>query len=435
MMKMKIWDVVALILILIFVGFTILFYQERTLFLDNPYQIFRLLHDDYIIINAKRWPAAIVRVLPFMVFKLGGGLKAIMISFSLAYTLYHLLVFYLIRFVNKQSAVSICYLAYLIIPVAHSFYWCNSELILGLSLVFLLWSSIEKGKKIFSTILVLLIPWFHPLLILVVLFFVILSGLFDKGNWKWYGFLTVLSLGMDLIKKIGFPNWYDTMKQNAFAKELQTYSIDSCRIFELFSNVEYYPIALTFILSTLILVFRRAYTKTFLFIGFVFSYLLITDIGITEYHLHFYHEVSFLVVFVASIYAVYNHINWIQRSVAVIISTFCILGFFRIYDTSSIYNERINWIAGFSKENDKAIIKYDSDLHTPLVLPWAVSYESAIISTLNGETRTFLMVDNPENYTIDKSIIFLGHSLVYDESTVNRGYFNFSKGPYFVKSN
>jgi len=182
------------VVIAIYFVLCIVLYQERTLFLDNAFQVFLLIQDENIVVNANRWPAVVVRILPLICIKLGFSLKTILMSFSLSYFLFHFGIYAFIKWKLKDNKNAFLVFLLLVIPVCHSFFWCNSELILGLSLMVLWLSFYENQKWISLSILTLILPWVHPLLLLCFLF-VITFLFFDKPQ-KPKG---VVSLGLAFL--------------------------------------------------------------------------------------------------------------------------------------------------------------------------------------------------------------------------------------------
>jgi len=130
----KPWAANADLFLLVIYGLlSIVFYLERTTFLDNPFTIFKLINDEALFVNANRYPAAVVQIIPLLLIKLGAPLKVIMLGCSISYFLFHAIIFSVLRFYLKDKVLSWLLLGLLIIPVAHTFYWNNNELFLGLS--------------------------------------------------------------------------------------------------------------------------------------------------------------------------------------------------------------------------------------------------------------------------------------------------------------
>ena len=106
-----------LLILFIYFLFTVFFFVHRSSFLDNPFTLFKLINDGELFVNANRYPAVILQLLPMAGIKLGLPLKVLMFLQSLGYFLFHATIFFLIRNWIKDRAFSWLVLLGMIIPV------------------------------------------------------------------------------------------------------------------------------------------------------------------------------------------------------------------------------------------------------------------------------------------------------------------------------
>ena len=176
--------------------------------------------------------------------------------------------------------------------MAHSFFWCNSELIIGLSLVVLWLSSIEIKRYWLSIVVLLILPWVHPLLALIV---GMIGGYYfffesDKRILVTaYGFLYA---SITIGKSIFFPNWYDTEKNKILLRQLEQYTLTEHHLGYIFQWA-FWPIVLSMISCIVLCVYFKKYKRLAYYSITTFLYLLLQDIMIRNYNNVFYHEVSY----------------------------------------------------------------------------------------------------------------------------------------------
>ena len=414
--------------ILFLYGFlTVLFFKDRTTFLDNAFQIFLLTQEGELILNANRWPAMFVQLLPLAGVKLGLGLKSILFLFSASYFLFHALIFVVIRTFLKDRQNAWLLLALLTLPVAHSFFWCNSELILGLSALVLWITFYENKNRMGSLSVAMILPWFHPLLICCFLF-VTVYYFFVKGQRR---------SGLDLLffiisaatKSQFFSSWYDTNKKANFLSKLEAYQVsDLTNVFSFF-NIQNAPVFLCLILALSLCLYKRKFLSFVLLVSFTLLYLFISDVSTTRYHFQFYLEVNFLSLFFVSAFVIKEELKnfeipkWTNLFFIGLICL-CLL---RIAFTSKIYKDRQAKILTLSETADRTIVKYHEEEHKWMLEYWASPYESLILSTLDGNSRTFIFHLDPKTFLQSKKEDHLiTYFKDYHYNSLNKENFNLS---------
>lgn len=117
---------------------SIVFYKERTCFLDLSYLLFCILKDGDFVIQNYRLGAFFTQLFPLIGSKLGLSLKTITITYSMSFIILPLLTFLLIHIGLKNSKISIAYILFLMLMTTHTFYWTQSELPQAISFLFIL---------------------------------------------------------------------------------------------------------------------------------------------------------------------------------------------------------------------------------------------------------------------------------------------------------
>lgn len=379
-----------------------LFYKERTLFLDNAFQSFLLIQDGIIEVNANRWPAVINRILPYLAVHLSLELKAVLYFFSVNYVLVHFGAFSLVKYYLKDQKMSLILIAFLSLPILHGFFWSNSELILGICLYLVHLSALRNKKILLSTILSILLAWVHPLILLVFVFGLALEVLNRNKLLKNLLITSTGFLASYLVKQFFFPNWYDRMKSQEFASNLNQYDLFD---FDLGMGILWNSdliILATLLISLLLLCLNRSWIKVLLLSLFSACYLMIIDIsspGITS-DLQFYHEINLYPIFLASILC---HLNYRRESFKIPYGIIMIgLSLFlciRVSVLSDHYSERIKWYLGISEQYDRCILDSETFKDSPLIMEWASAYESLIISSLYSDSKTLLISSDPEKFS------------------------------------
>ncbi len=404
------------------------------MFLDNAYQTFLLIQNNEIVVNANRWPVVILRVLPLIVVKGGGSIKLILLALSMSYMLFQLAIYATIRFYNKDRLRSWLFLSLIIIPVAHSFYWCNSELITGLSIVVLLISCIEKERRWLSILILLILPWVHPLLLVIVVFILGYYFFFEPAKRLVAISYGVIYAAMTIVKSLYFQNWYDTEKNRILIKQLEEYSLSS-HYLEYILRWEFWPVVASMICCIAICLFYKKYTVLSYYLLTTAAYLLLQDIMIRNYDNVFYHEVSYLLIFLWSAYLIQKQYKLETKRLLLGIGLLLFtMGFVRIIMQGIFYTDRIEWYQAFLSTHDREIIEYDKSKDPQLIMEWGSPYESILISSMAGRSRTILFAANPKDF-VTRDSVFISHYGQLPLSELNDEYFDLEPIPYKETAN
>ncbi len=422
-----------LLLLLCYFLFTCFFYIERTSFLDNPFTIFKLINDESLFVNASRYPAAVLQILPLLAIKFGVPLKLVLFVHSLSYFLFHAVIFCLIRYGLKDKVMSWLLLLTLTLPVAYTFFWNNNELFLGLTTLCLWLALMREGKLVGSIIVAIILAWIHPLLAVIVLFLMVLSVLTKDIN-KTTLLYNLLAYSISyFMKSKFFPNYYDTGKRELLMKNLTQFEISSGSFLDLLGSTSYWPIALCCIVVLGVLLYCRHWLYAVLLTGFYTCFLLLTELTEVDPSYVFYNEGNYRVLFFVAVYTLlvsrlYEKIGWIRIALAILI----IIAFIRIGLSSTFYSDRITWYQEVARTHDRKVLSYGNQTKQKLIQSWASPFESMLLSTISGESKTTIFSDDPSSLAEEmksnqQMITTHGKFLIYNPSN---GYFRLADKNY-----
>ena len=433
----KVTQHIGLFSFVVYFLFTCIYYQERTLFLDNAFQVFLMIVEGDIAVNAHRWPAVVIRLLPYLLIQIQAPLKVVLFSFSLSYFLFHFVIFVVIRYQLKNRTLALLQLATISLPVIHSFFWCNSEQNLAMSLLILTLALYRKSRFFWTAVLCFLLLWLHPLTFLPFGFVMVFSAIDEskKGFTETLipiGFGTVFTIAY-ILKSVFIKNWYDTMKAKEFKTNLSVYDFEQIEFLKIYFSDTYIIFPFMVLMALVYLIYKRVWLKAMLYGVFVAVYLMILHISsfqATNYI--FYNEVNYLILFFVASYVLTDFVLEQSQMVrALIFSVAFSLVLFNWISTSVFYTDRIEWMHNIAISNDRRVIDTKEIDRDKLVMPWASAYESIIISTLRGKSCSTLIADDIDRFETDEIIneviMEFGN---YDLEEVNKSYFDLERKSY-----
>jgi len=206
------------------------------------------------------------------------------------------------------------------------------------------------------------------------------------------------------IKSQWFPSYYDTGKKELLLKNLGDFDWIQSGLLEPLITASFWPISLSCLLVLIYLVVCRQWFSGILLLGFIICYLILTALTKGDITYDFYTEGNFLVLFFVAGYAYCSHLNSAdgQRQ-RYLIGFLFIVGFLRIGIQSTFYSERISWYQELVQPYDRKILTYGAPTKKQLIQSWSSPFESLIISTIKGPSKTMIFSDNPD--ALDKTEI------------------------------
>ena len=403
--------------------FSILFWKERILFLDNAFQSFLLLKEESIEIMVYRWPAALMRVLPWIAIKSGIGLPYVLISFSFSYALFQMAIFILLYKGLRSPFFALLHLMICTIPILDSFYWCSSEYIQGLSFLLIFFAFGVRKRFQFDLrsgfilgFLGLCLLFYHPLIILPFTLVCIYFMLIEQSNWKWrLGAIWLIFISFYIVKSFLFKNWYDDGKQAEFFQHLNNYithpwTIPAHKLWVSELLGRHILWSALFVFTSVGIVYAKKYLPLLYMLFSIIIYLIIVHIADPIARFRFYTEVNYIVlVLLVGLPFLTYLLNPFKESWIIKLFMLCILllSLLRIGIRHTEFRERNDWIISQLMTSDHSKI-YKLEQNVPmglLKMTWATPYESLLsthlnkqeIKTLTVHPNTELIDENPDN--------------------------------------
>lgn len=147
---------------------SIVYWKERVFILDASFQSFSLVASEDWAIQVQRYGAILVQSLPLLLVKLQAPLWVVLLSYSVSFTLYPILFFFLLTKLDKPRIAWALALFFLLI-MAHTFFWIQSELIQATALAILTIGVSQQAdgwhwpKAFWGLLLSVVVIYAHPL--------------------------------------------------------------------------------------------------------------------------------------------------------------------------------------------------------------------------------------------------------------------------------
>ncbi|MEL7533956.1 MAG: hypothetical protein AAFN10_21785 [Bacteroidota bacterium] len=178
---------------------SIFYFKARVLSYDSAWHLFSVIQDETFLLDHNRYLMVAIQWLPLMLVKMGASLKAVMLSYSIAWVLFPYSIYLLLVYGFKTYKAALLLVLALILNPGVSFFYVAAELPLSLSVfaLFVGWLSFVEARPKLSkylgfTVAILLIgiaSYGRLLIGGVILAYLVFVGL-DEQKWKdrfWQG--------------------------------------------------------------------------------------------------------------------------------------------------------------------------------------------------------------------------------------------------------
>lgn len=439
---------------LILAIFSLVFYLERTAFLDISFHLFYILKDGEFAIQNYRFGAFLTQLFPLVGSKIGLPLHTIMKLYSVGFVLYYFIIFLVISVFLKSHKFGLILLLFSTLMVTDTFYWIQSEFPQGLAFMLLYFAvlfSIHNNRKYKQWLLfpvlammIVTIAFFHPLLIFPFLFCSIFLYIdhdslraYFKGGFLLYVFILV-------IKSLFFKTTYDSTAMSG-VKNFMTFFPDYLSLAsnkQFLSEVinKYYVLVLLFLGMTFWYIKTRKFIKAFLVTAFFGGYLLLVNVSYPQGADSFYLENLYLPLSIFVIIPFVLDVKMdIKKYYVLLIMMVLGLRLVHIGLNHDLYTERVNLLKGYMHETKdlsqkKIVISEDNFPKDTLLMSWATPYEFWLLSTLSdGESRSIMITDNMSDveWTKDYNNKFVTKWGAFDYSELSGRYFIFNDTTFY----
>lgn len=397
----------------------VVFYKERTIFIDVAFRFFAMIKAGDYVIQVYRFGSYFTQSFLYLSYVIGLPLKYIMINYSVGFIIYKALIFLLCFKFLKCPKLAITLLLTDVLIVSETFYWIQSELVESISFLILYFAVLQNfaSKKLHILRLVLLLGmlitviFFHPLSFILFTFvslFCFLSSS-DKTERVYLLGGFPFMLGLVVIKSLYFTSIYDNTgisALNNFVTFFPDYlSLPSNSRFLRYLIQDYYFLPILFFGVLGYYVTQRIWSKFWLLLSFFLGYLLLVNVSLTYNDKQFHMESFYmpLSLFLSLAFAV-DILPILKKQQALIVLGFIIgCRLLHIGFQHQKFTNALNWKRDLIKktahlEHNKLAI---SDQHVPmdtLMLSWGSSYEFWLLSTLEfNETRSIIIYHDKKN--------------------------------------
>lgn len=183
------------------------FYKERMLFADAPYILFNIINTGKFHIQELRFGSFITQGVPLLLSKLHFSLKAILISYSLSFNAFYLLVNASLIWYFRQYGPAILMSLYYFLFVSATYFWTNNEIHQAIAWMFLfLATTIHLGRRNtgFDRQIACFLPLgfvtvFTHFLVTIPCIFLWVFFILEKNNWPFSKKRTTVLSGLLLL--------------------------------------------------------------------------------------------------------------------------------------------------------------------------------------------------------------------------------------------
>lgn len=426
-----------------------LFYVERTAILDVSFLLYHILGSGELAIQNNRFIAAIPQLIPFITAKLGLPLNSIMLLFSMTFVIINFIYYLLLKYILKSNKLALVILLMQFFMVSETFFWIQSELIQGLSLLIVYFGIIlnfnSKSTHAFYTYSLIFIISFalvfshfaiiFPITFLFIYFYIRNPSLkiilpISFGFYCLY-FIRLILISNNVydtssLMKLNniytlFPYYFDTSSWHIFIKDL---------------FFKYYFFLAGFIVVLLYYLYHKRYLLLGLYMTSISGYLFIINCMYHDSNSSFYLESFYLILGVMTIVPlVFDIIATINLKVVYIgISIMFIVKVVDISYTRQAFKARNDYLLSIiekmnDRQDDKLIIQADSSDIEALMMTWGSSFEAWLLSTTQlGQTKSLLIDESIVSYDYARTInnAFKTKWCIFSYNNLPERYFKFT---------
>ena len=435
----------------------IYFYKEREFFLDKTYYNIRLITSGWFIIDHARYSNILEYFLPLVALKLGASLKTIMICDSIGLVLLDYVIFLFVTLKLKNYGAGLAILLVSCLTYSRIFYstmvGINDMLVFGV----LLWAILhpetlftsDKQRKtgtIWGLIVTVILIFYHPLAIFVVLFVLgIEATAFKRYRDSQLWIIASVSIILFYLKfKILFVSSYEQDKIVPFSTimhELPNFKNWTSTLYLVdFINNHFRTLKWLFILCVLFTLRKGIlfFLFTVLFItGFTLIYLGSFYIGASAL---FSYETYFPIYgFFTALLFICSFYTSSRKHLLLLISLPLMwIGIKKMYYAHEQFTYRISYLSRIINDarkngDKKCIIDAHCYPSTYADVDWAVSFETLLYSSINGPDSSVTVFikepsfDSTYRATRDNKDIFFGaffYPFEFSSADMPSKYFN-----------
>lgn len=395
--------------LLALLGFAWRYYLERTACFDSAFFSWLMVDEGVPVSVLGRYGSWIPQLLPVLLIKTGASLEAVLRSYSVAFILFHGLVFYLLAFRLRDQKATLALPLVLTAAFHYMFYYGISELYQGLVLTLLLWVFLRKawsagggtGWVVGAVLLNAAISLYHQLLVLPLIFVLVYEAL-DGGRWKqrrvwllgaalvlWY-VLRIALMTKSSYEEARMPKSADLITYAFKLKELNS------TVYFLMVWTKFKALLLVMAVAGALAVLHRSWIRLIwavLFsIGFILLILIVDRDGMAPVIYENYYPVIGLVwcmVFTTEVVRLAGRWRNVAMGAAALA---CALGLLQIHRGHYRLTDRVEYAQRITSYRAaqgvrKSLVRFDNYPWAYGLVHWAVGMESTLASGVKGPTK------------------------------------------------
>ncbi|MCK9205418.1 MAG: hypothetical protein M0P58_13435 [Bacteroidales bacterium] len=409
----------------------VIFYLERTIFVDPAYAAFNITYYKNFVSEAGRYAAVLPQALPLLAISLHLPLKIVLCLYSLSFILLYYLIFLIIAYWFKNDTLTLAVPLVLMLGIKYSFFWISTEthqtLVYSLLFVGFLFYSlgfkpgiISNFKKILVASAILLLCFFtHPVSLFTVLF-ILGYVMIDQKLWKkpiMY-FLGVLIVTIAIIKVLTaqtngyegyiFQGFLAFFEKIGYWKSSESFIFLTKKVYSL-----YLFSSLIFIATVVYYAIKKQYLKLAYYVLAILTFLLIIFATFDVWFLQFIEEKNFmplniflLVPFLKDVVFSSNRLNLAKQFFLILLFTISVAN---VVSASSFYKDRLAYISSLINQTKrfpekKFIISEKLIDRSRLEVPWSLGPETLLLSSLKSpdSSRSIFILES--NVTLNPEI-------------------------------
>lgn len=422
----------------------IYFYLERSTYADSGYYIFTIIQQKTFCLQHGRYGAILIQWLPVLAVNAGCSLKIVLIAFSICPVIFYFILFHTIRKVSTEKWVGYIFLLSITATIHHSFFNLNSEMVHGSALLIVL-AAVLQSKKItnlqkiiYALVITITLIFLHIFLIAIALLIIAISFLHKPS--KELVIIISVALLLFLAKKLIITDGYEANALQSFdwrAITLRNMHSSFFPVFFFNAVVVYFQIPVFFVVllySKSDLSKKMVITLLLVIIALYIILMLYLRNGAMKAYVDSYNAIIFYFTWAVLVLIIKD--ESISKEWNVFLIIIFIVSFGRLFSEKE-YTNRGHYLQHLMRDNPvKQIYLYQNMPEGIKSMSWSVPYETLLISSLGGETKTILIKES--FYKIDEylsdSTKFLGAEWTFPKQIkLNERYFRLKKGLYVLK--
>ncbi|MFT4062365.1 MAG: hypothetical protein QM642_08425 [Edaphocola sp.] len=404
---------------------SIVWFKQRMLFIDPAWVVFNIVNTGDLLIAEHRYGAAITQCVPLAASGLHLSIKFILISYSISFQLFYLVVVALLLYRYKATWLAMLMAFYFSLMVSDVFFWPNNEVHQGVAFMFLFlglwWCRTNLSFRYHHLVLLCLFAFlalFSHFLVAVPFSFLWVFILFKTKENKrhlrlWWCYTGALLATFAIKYLLGANSWYDGqklmgLKSLSVNSVIQSFKSGQARTMMPLLFTRYCLLPVMWIAGFVAAIKKRQYAMaafTVVYCLGLYSLLCITYPESFDRTTLFYVESEWMGLgILAGVLAVCFIFTRMQPQIAtLVLGVVLAVRLFCIAHSFPLFHDRLRQLSYNLLQMErscthKAIALQNEGLHKIYLMEWGLPVESLLLSAMEGHEpqKTIKMVQPGE---------------------------------------